>query len=436
MKKIVGIIAALALVAGVAFADDPSVVPSFVSFSGSADFGWKADFDAETHGMYNNNSASLKLTFVPKEVSKSTSGDPLWGELTIQTNAEANEIVSGTALVVPTVSVKTAKIHFVDSDDSFFLHLDILGPKLALDGLKGPLAVETEKDFGTEEAKDKAGTPNGFNINFGIPVVKFNVSFADNGKDATPAWKDAAGKKNYSFLADATIAPVDGLSIYAGIAMSTTEGKDKLAFGANAKYTFALTDTLSIIPAVAFHAYDFKGQALGTSLLFKWGADGKEPGFLAFKDAGLSIGNKCTSGASVYFTKTLDAAADDGAFGFAVYDNTLMSLVGEDAGDLSLAAKFTAATANFAKGKLALAAAYSNTFGEDLPIGFAAKVSFGIDLGKDSDNTALKYSLELTQKTLIENTELWIKYAGSQSKIATEENNKKGSIDIGCKISL
>ena len=454
MKKIVGIIAALALVAGVAFADDPSVSPSLVEFSGNAEFGWRADFDNETHGMYNNNSATLKITFVPKEVSKSTSGDPLWGELKIETGAEANEITSGTKLEVPSVSVKTAKIHFVDGDT--FVHMDILGPKLELDGIKGPLAVETEKAFGTEAAGDKAGTPNGFNINFGVPVVAFNVSFADNGEDATPNYGASNGadepvagattksKKHYSFLADATLKPIDGLAVYAGIAKSTTKGKDKLAFAANAKYTFAIDDTLSLIPAVAFHAYDFKGQALGASLLFKWGPDGKEPKFLALKPAGMSIGDKCTSGASVYYTKTLDAkdaagkSVDDGEFGFAVYDNTLMSLVGEDAGDLSAAAKFTAKTADFAKGVLAFALSYSNTFGADgdLPIGFSAKVSFGLDLAQDKDNTALAYEIGLTQKTLIENTELHLTYKGSQSKIVGADNAKKGNVEVGCKISL
>ena len=465
MKKIVGIIAALAMVAGVAFADDPSVVPSLLEFKGSADFGWKADLDNETHGMYNNNSASLKITFVPKEVKKATAGDPLWGEIEIQTNAEGHELVNK-PVVVPTAKVNKAKIHFVDGD--FFVHLDILGPKLALDGLKGPLAVETEKDFGTQRAGDfstkadgtfdKFNTPNGFTINFGVPVVSFNVSFADNGEDAnwgaseTP---DATGKfttkskKNYSFLADATIKPIDGLAVYAGIAMSTAEGKDKLAFGANAKYTFAIDDTLSLIPAVAFHAYDFKTQKLGASLLFKWGPDGKEPKFLKLTPTGygdyMSIGDKCTSGASVYFTKTLDAkdeatgkAIDDGAFGFAVYDNTLMSLIGEDAGDLSLAAKFTTTTADFGKGTLALAAAYSNTLlkDSDLPIGLTAKVSFGLALAEDDDKTAVAYELGLTQKTLIEFTELYLKYSGSQSKLAGAANAKKGAIDIGCKISL
>ncbi len=452
MKKIVGIIAALAMVAGVAFADDPSVVPSLVEFKGSADFGWKADLDNETHGMYNNNSASLKITFVPKEAKKATSGDPLWGELEIQTNAEGNELTGG-ALTVPTAKVNKAKIHFIDSDDSFFFHLDILHPGFAVGGVKGALAVETEKAFGGIDIVKDGGvdTPNGFTLKFGVPIISFDVAFGDNGEDAKlVAWGASDGNddptagaktksvKYYSFKVATTIKPIAGLEIGAGIAKSTDPAADKLALGATAKYTYTIDGDLAILPALSFAAYDMEGQQLGASLLFKWGPDGKKPGFLALKDSALSIGDKCTSGVSVWFTKTLDADDDDGKVGFAVFDNTLMGLIGEDAGDLSLGAKFTTTTADFAKGKLALAAAYSNTLAKDsdLPIGLSAKVSFGIDLGLDEDNTAVKYALELTQKTLIANTELWIKYAGSQAKLATEENNKKGAIDIGCKISL
>ena len=462
MKKIVGIIAALALVAGVAFADDPSVTPSLVEFKGSAEFGWKADLDAETHGMYNNNSAALKITFVPKEVKKSTTGEPLWGELVIETGSEANEMTSGT-LSVPSVSVKTAKIHFVDSDDGFFFHMDILHPGFGVGGVKGALATDTEKEFAGVDitgAPIGVDTPNGFTLKFGIPLISFDVAFGDNGEDAKlVAWGASDGaddpvagattksKKWYTFKVATTIKPIDGLEIGAGIAKSTQTGADKLALGATAKYTYTIDGDMAVVPALAFSAYDMKNQKLGASVLFKWGPDGKEPGFIAltptlYKDY-MTIGNKCTSGVSVYFTKTLDSKDalgidDDGVVGFAVYDNTLMSLIGEDAGDLSVAAKYTAFTEEFGKGVLALAAAYSNTFAKDsdLPIGFAAKFSFGMALAEDSDNTAIAYSVELTQKTLIANTELWIKYAGSQSKLAGAANAEKGAIDIGCKISL
>ena len=459
MKKIVGIIAALALVAGVAFADDPSVTPSVVEFKGSAEFGWKADLDAETHGMYNNTTESFKITFVPKEFSKKTSGEPLWGELEIQTGDQANEIGIGTKLEVPSVTVKTAKIHFVDSDDGFFFHMDILHPDFGVGGVKGALATDTEIAFAGASIAG-LDTPNGFTLKFGIPLISFDVAFGDNGEDAKlVAWGASDGaddpvagattksKKWYTFKVATTIKPIDGLEIGAGIAKSTQTGADKLALGATAKYTYTIDGDMAVVPALAFSAYDMKNQKLGASVLFKWGPDGKEPGFLAltptlYKDY-MTIGNKCTSGVSVYFTKTLDSkdalgSDDDGLVGFAVYDNTLMSLIGEDAGDLSVAAKYTAATDDFGKGVLGLAAAYSNTFAKDsdLPIGFAAKFSFGMALAEDSDNTAIAYSVELTQKTLIANTELWIKYAGSKSKLTGAANAEKGAIDIGCKISL
>jgi len=467
MKKIVGIIAALALASAV-FADAPVVEWGTPTFSGNATFGWKADFDKETHGMYNTTEGKFGIQWSTKGSTSSAHTKDLWGELAIE-GAEAKNDAANAALTLASatkVEVKTAKIHFIDSDDSFFLHLDILKPSFKVGGIAGALATDTEKSFAGVDITDAKGlavdTPNGFTLKFGVPVISFDVAFGDNGADATPAYGASDGAaapvagaktksvKYYSFKVATTIKPVDGLEIGAGIAMSTTKNKDKLALAATVKYTYTIDGELAILPAVSFSAYDMKNQQLGASLLFKWGASGKEPGFLALKPANMSIGNKCTSGASVYFTKTLDAkdeatgkAKDDGEFGFAVYDNTLLSLVGEDAGNLNMAAKFTAKTAAFGKGVLAFAVAYDNTFMKDgdLPIGFTAKFSFGMDLDKDAaanakGNTAMAYSIGLTQKTLIENTELHITYTGSQSEIVGADNAKKGAIDIGCKISL
>ena len=73
MKKIVGIIAALSLVAGVAFADDPSVVPSVVSFSGKASIEYDIDLnDPAKMGIVNVEETEFKITFVPKDFKKST----------------------------------------------------------------------------------------------------------------------------------------------------------------------------------------------------------------------------------------------------------------------------------------------------------------------------------------------------------------------------
>ena len=122
MKKIVGIIAALALASAV-FADAPSATPAVAEFSGNATFGWKADLDADTHGMYNNDTATLKITWVTAgDVTKEHSKD-LWGEIQVKNDAWEG---SNALPAAKAASVATAKIHFIDNDDGFFLNMNIL----------------------------------------------------------------------------------------------------------------------------------------------------------------------------------------------------------------------------------------------------------------------------------------------------------------------
>jgi len=94
MKKIVGIIAALAL-AGSVFAD-PDVVPVIATFDGNAKLEWIADLDAETTGMKNSEEATFKVKFIA-EGTKETSGDGLWGELKIKAKSTEVEAKSGGA---------------------------------------------------------------------------------------------------------------------------------------------------------------------------------------------------------------------------------------------------------------------------------------------------------------------------------------------------
>ena len=89
MKKIVGIIAALALVSAV-FADEPSVTPVTSEFTGNAKLEWIADLDGETTGMANATEASFKLKFV-------TEGT------TLGSSAKAIPATIARAAIIPTI---------------------------------------------------------------------------------------------------------------------------------------------------------------------------------------------------------------------------------------------------------------------------------------------------------------------------------------------
>ena len=122
MKKIVGIIAAFALVAGTVFAD-PDLTPTITSFKGNAGLEYVANLDTEAVGFNNFSSAEFEVQFKSADWGgKSTSGDGLWGELTIRTGSEIKVKGPGNAWTVPGAEVTTAKLHFIDGDT--YLHMD------------------------------------------------------------------------------------------------------------------------------------------------------------------------------------------------------------------------------------------------------------------------------------------------------------------------
>ena len=241
MKKIVGIIAALAL-AGSVFADDPSVVPSLVAFSGKAKIEYQVDLDKEAFGIYNEESAEFKVCFVPKDVKKSTSGDGLWGELVIKTGDAANEYkathtAGSAAFALPTVSVDTAKIHF--TDDDFYVVMNIKAPGLSVGG--GDIITATSSKKAFPGASVTLANKAGFTLNFGLKdTVDFNIQFADNGVVKSDA-------KKFAFVFDASLKAVDGLTLNAGVGYGTE--KEKLVAAVKADYKLAIGD-MYLKPAV------------------------------------------------------------------------------------------------------------------------------------------------------------------------------------------
>ena len=275
MKKALVILLALTMVFG-AFAD-PDVTVSVTEFKGEAEFGWKADLEAETTGMYNKDSASLKIQFIDKEATRSTEGEGLWGELVIKAGDKVELEAGNEAWTIPSVSVDTAKIHFVDGDT--YVRLNILKPGFAVGGIDYVKATEANGDndkFGGAEVLKGAGY-NGFTLEAGIPMVDVEIAFGDNGADKK------ADAKEYGFKAAATVKPIDGLEIYGGVACASAE--DDAAFAAKASYKLALNDTFYVKPIVSY-AQKAKKQDLGLAVLFGWGADGLEPGFKKAADAG------------------------------------------------------------------------------------------------------------------------------------------------------
>ena len=423
MKKIVGIIAALAL-AGSVFAD-PDVTPVIATFDGNAKLEWIADLDAETTGMKNSEEATFKVKFIA-EGTKETSGDGLWGELKIKagsTEVEAkNDGVAKSGVAVANPTVETAKIHFVDGDT--FVKVNIKAPGLSLGG--GDLVLATASPWKDAAVGVTLTGKQGFTVEAGIPAVDFNLQFADNGQQKSDA-------KEFGIVFDATLKgaafDVDGLAVTAGFGYSTEKvaGKSQdAAIFAKATYKLAIDDTYYVRPTVSF---GLQGEAkqLVAGVLFGWGADGKEPGFAKFSNGTVNINNKCSNGVSIALKSTLADKAPM-AFLFGFYDDTLLADFG-----LTMAAQLEVADlANFGKGAdafdFALKYASGDTFGD-----WKVAANLGAKFLIDPSKFGMLYGFSVTNSAIIQNTDLYVSYSGEHAKDIGAAD-KKGAVTLGAKI--
>ena len=437
MKKIVGIIAALALASAV-FAD-PDVAPTVSSFKGDASLEWQFDLENETHGMKNSQSTEFKIVFVP-ETTKATEGTDMWGELEIKVakvevtggngfgsvalvvddtgapvlDDDGNPTFTtsgGSVFIVPGLSVEKAKIHF--SDDDFYVRMNIKAPGLSLGGGKYVLATRSDADARANPAQSvKLTGAQGFTLEFGLTdTVDFNLQFADNG---------VAKDKKYAFVFDASVKAVENLELVAGAGYSTEEEKFAVAF--KTSYKVELSDTMYLKPSVGFAMKD-DAKALGAALFLGWGAENAEPGFKKFGmgDGIDNIPNKCSDGVSFWLNSDLDNAY---TFLFSVYDSTFVP-------GLKAALDFGGDLKGLSDAwELNAAAKYSNTF--DI---WTIDANFGLKVKKGAEtNTGFLYGFGVsTDNSLIQNTKLYINYAGEKAADVGGVDNK-GKVTVGTQI--
>ena len=441
MKKIVGIIAALAL-AGSVFAGEPSVSPVIAEFNGNASLEWIADLDSEKIGMENAQNANFKVTFI-SEGTKETSGDGLWGELQIkvgkteyESKKDAPVTINATDLSTPdsegnlpkmqilaAPTVEKAVIHFVDDD--FYASMDIKGPNLDLGGGKFVLATRSDSDsYANPGASGTLTDKQGFVINFGLKeLFDANFSFADDHLDKV-------SNKDFGFKFDATLKAVENLELYAGVAY--TSEVEKLAFATKASYKLALGDTMYIKPSVGFSLKEDESKNLAAALFFGWGAENKEPNFAKFKDDHVNISNKCSNGASIYLGTSNNIK--DFNMIIAAYDDTLLGGIVP-----GLAWAFDFDIPNLKKigdaWEMNAALKYSNTF--DI---WTIDANFGLEVvsAKAGDKTETKagflYGFGVsTDNSFIQNTKLYAKYSGEHAK-DTRHADLKGTVTVGTQI--
>ena len=412
MKKIVGIIAALAL-AGAVFADAPVINVSDYSFSGKASLEWIADLDAETTGMKNAESASFGLVFI-SEGTKASTGDGVWGEIEIK--AAKVEAKDGAALTVSTASVEKAVIHFLDDD--FYLDMSIRKPGLGIGG--GDIITATSGKKAFPAAAITVTGAQGFKLNFGLKdVIDFGLVFVDNGQQKADA-------KKFGFVFDATLKAVDGLGLNAAVGYGTE--KNKLAASVKADYKLALGD-MYLKPAVGFALDEDEAKTLNAGLLFGWGADGIKPDFDSFSNSVANVPNECADGVSVYATVPLKDSPAIG-FLFSAFDSKFLADFGVKIG----AQLAVADLSNFGKGTDAFDAAIKWASG-DLLGDWKVDANAGIKFIIDGSKFGALYGAGISNSALIDNTKLYLNYKGEHGADVGGKN-LKGTITLGCEISI
>jgi hypothetical protein len=436
MKKIVGIIAALAL-AGSVFAR-PDITPVITSFNGNAKVEWIADLDADTYGFKNSTWTEWKIQTKSADWGgeSNKSADGMWGELVLKTNGDVTLTApfDGTIWKGANVEVGTAKVHFMDGDT--YLHVDILKPDFKVGEIGYIRALKTNANTANWEdnkfAKVGGFDYQGFTVNFGIPMVDLVLAFGDDGAKSF-------SEGHYGFKFAATVKPIDGLSLYAGLSKNTEDNSD-LALAFTAGYNYKIDDQFYIKPALQF---DMVGDAknLGAAVFFGWGSEGQcwNHDFLTFANKSIlnvaENGTRAADGLSVLFKKSLDG--DPQELDVEFYDNKLLS--GLEIGGITTAAAFRSATtvANNVKTEsqsVTFGAIYNNNI--DI-LYLTARLSFGMDLKAEGDNNGVKYGLKVGTKELIANTDLYLDYVGEISKYDLGGDGvKKGTVTLGCQINF
>jgi len=436
MKKIVGIIAALALVAGTAFADEPSVTPKVATFSGNASIEYDIDLDNTKFGIANADSADFEIQFVAKgdktTVDKEGDGQ-LWGELKIKVGddvkAKGTNGAEVDAFKFKGATVDTAKIHFTDDDD-FYVNMNIKAPGLEIGG--GDIITATWSAKAFPKASVSLDNKAGFTLNFGRKdLIDMNFQFADNGVQKS-------SDKKFAFVFDASLKAVKDLTFVAGAGFSTQE--NQFAAAVKADYKLGLTDVLYLKPAVGFALAADKSKTLNGGFLLGWGKEGQEPKFAKFKGAEGNwdnIPDKCADGFSVFAGVPLAEGADIELL-VGAFDSTLVS-------GLKLGAELYAPSVkNFGDKFVAdVAAAYSTTVAENWKI----SANFGLEAEKiASVSKDLKlgflWGCGVENGAIIDNTTLYVNYAGQAAKDiqkldgSVKGTDEKGTIKIGAKISF
>ena len=460
MKKIVGMGAAVALAASM-FAAEPVANPQVLEFKGNASVEWGVDLDTGKTGFKNTQEASIKAKLFDGG-DKATSGSGVWAELKIVADTKDNEYKNELAgpVEIKAPKVDTAKIHF----NNFYV--GILKGDTQTGALKFTRAIKSGDNDNGKLLSDvgpkdySQGIVAGYDdSNFGVAIDFRSLPVADN-TETKDVNEFNQYTNDYAAAAEVTLKDsnefLSGLEVKGGYSYEFADAP-VMGYSGSVAYKAKVSGDYYLKPAFGYTGASLDGTAtvnkIAGAVIFGWGdtADADAGVYFLENDAA----KKVTPGVSVSYEKDLEDDMIAGKISAAVYLGSLvdnlkaaalceMEMFDSDydldpamvisagiaydikAGDITITPKagFTMSNVN----ALALSDfRFNEANAKDI---VAGKVE-----AKDTldDEEELKVKVGVDVAGLISNTTF---YAFYESKNLKADENKIGTVNVGCKIAF
>ena len=412
MKKIVMGLAAVAMATSM-FAADPAFAPSLAEYSGNQSVTWGIDLDNDNKtGFKNDGSATLKFNLFTAG-DKTTSGDSdIWAELKIKNDAKDT---TG-AMVLPGASVDTAKFHIynmyvgIKSGDTQTGALTFTRAIKSGDNNNGKLL----SDVGPADYTQ--GIVAGYDdSNFGV-AVDFRSSKADQYTN------------DYAMAAEVTLKDsneyLSGLEVKGGYSYEFADAP-VMGYSGSVAYKATVSGDYYVKPAFGYTGASLDGTAtvnkIAGAVIFGWGdtADANAGVYFLDNDAA----KKVTPGVSVSYVKDIKADLNNGEIEAAFYLGNLVE-------NLKAAAWLKTTLVKEGDTPITvLAGCAYDVKADDITITPKAGISFKNEAA--GDEVMVKAGVDVAG--LINNTTFYAVYASNNLKA---DSDKKGTVNVGCKIAF
>lgn len=460
MKKIVAMGAAVALAASM-FAAEPVANVAVTEFTGNASVEWGVDLDTKKTGFKNSTDAQLKFKLFDGG-SKSTEGSGIWAELKIKSADDwgpAWKAENGACAAKGAV-IDTAKIHF----DNFYV--GILAGDTQTGELKFTRAIKSGdnnlgKLLSNVGPKDYTqGIVAGYDdSNFGVAIDFRSLPVADD-----TATKDVNEfnqyTNDYAAAAEVTLKDsnefLSGLEVKGGYSYEFADAH-VMGYSGSVAYKAKVSGDYYLKPAFGYTGESSDGKAkvnkIAGAVIFGWGAtEDANAGVYFLED---DAAKKVTPGVSVSYEKDLEDDMIAGKISAAVYLGSLvdnlkaaalceMEMFDSDydldpamvisagiaydikAGDITITPK-----AGFTMSNVNALALSDSRFNE----ANAKDIAAGKVEAKDTldDEEELKVKVGVDVAGLINNTTFYAFYESNNLKA---DENKIGTVNVGCKIAF